>query len=978
MTEQVLVLPPETPIGNEGRYVVKSLLGQGGFSVVYLARDTMLGADVVVKEFYPKDIALRKDDAVGPRDDSFASAYADRLESFCSEAKLLAGLSGTPGIPSIRDVFKFNGTAYIVTAYTAGKSLAEYLDEKGGQIGWIKTSQILSPVAETLKILHGKGIIHKDISPSNILVTDNGGQLLDLGAAVSSERMLKHGYAPIELYSGNVSAGPAADIYSMAATAYKCLTGITPAQAVDRGLEDTLQPPSSAGSDISAEAEALLMNALAVRPGDRMSSDDELIKLFNIRTVTKAEPKTASRGNASGNHGSPKAAGSDGPTVVLPQEQAYQSTAEGEVTVVLDCSQVHDYTAYEQQPVTETPTPNPQSANKSSEMLNELAETFGKAPAKIREIINANPAKFKKIVMNVAILLFVVVVGATYYNTVYLKSFGVMYGKALDLYDRGNYQESSGQLEQTEYMHSNPDEKERNDISYLEALLALRGYPVILGEDPGCPSNVLAGPVSQENVWVTISKKFAEEGDMRHTTLLAELCFLGSQQDNDYFFSQIGLDQLKKCAKTIEEKKHGYQHMSELNKNISERLFASSRDGMDDSITDEAIAYMKKAGCSDEQCERARSNALAAKQNTLDTVAVNIANFTGVCNRICYYDRNYSVRMQYFEDAVKFLKGGASNKLADSIKRVDYETEGTPAVTLLSFDPSTRIAKFSTHEKIHKRDSEIYKDRFFEYLVEMNEPYLIVERKLNTDPIEKKPFAKGTVSSKTYLKRFPSMGNIRVSIANGNCPLTAGEEVLITGKVLAQMHIGFENWYRVYHKTYGIGWLPDYELANITDINPEELLSSHPKPQETDTVSAKQADSAAKPEETDTVSAEQANSLATQKETDTVGAEQADSPDTQQEADTVSAEQANSAAKPVEKTQEAKKPAEKNTVVKSAPAEKPKPKAKAKASKPSPTPQQTMPQQSGRMTLEQKAAQIRKEKAQREAAEKARIMQRAE
>lgn len=636
MSEHVLVLPPETPIGNEDRYVVKSVLGQGGFSIVYLARDTMLGTDVVVKEFYPKDIAARTDSGVGPRNESFVSVYASRLENFCSEAKLLTELAGTRGIPSIRDAFKFNGTAYIVMNYTTGNSLSEYLDEKGGQLGWIKTASVLTPVAEALKILHTKGIVHKDISPSNILVTDDGGVLLDFGSAASPERALKHGYAPIELYSNNILAGPATDIYSLAATAYKCLTGLTPNQAADRVVSDSLLLPSSVGSDISPDEEALLMKALAVRPDDRMSADDELIGLFHMRQVTKSQSAptpAAAKSEATAQTApvhktiQPKAAVSasaDGHTIVLPLGYIGPSITEGDVTVVLDCSELHDYS---EQVISSEPS-HPQigvDTEKAAAALKESGEKFGKAAEqagqqlgkvagqageKIAEAIKTNPAKFKKIATAV-IVIFVILMGGTYYyNNVYLNSFGVQYGKALDMYDEGDYRNSFWQLNRTVELHPDPNEKQQKDIDYLRVMLLFKGYPV---ED-----DVPLGTLPQPDDYIDFSMKLADDGDMRHMIMLAELCFQGSLERHEMFFKQIGFDRLKKYADTIAKENPNYRNLKDLNDNIAERFFIIARDKLDKSILDHAVEYMKKAGYSDSECERARKENERWIQRRLD------------------------------------------------------------------------------------------------------------------------------------------------------------------------------------------------------------------------------------------------------------------------------------------------------------------------------------------------------------------------
>lgn len=572
--------------------------------------------DVAVKEFYPKDIAVRTDGAVGARDESFVSVYANRLENFCSEAKLLTELAGTPGIPSIRDAFKFKGTAYIVTNYTVGKSLSEYLDGKGGRIGWVETASILTPAAEALKTLHDKGVIHKDISPSNILVTDNGGVLLDFGSAASSERTLKHGYAPIELYSNNVPAGASADIYSLAAAAYKCLTGITPVQAADRVVNDTLQLPSSAGSDISPEEEALLMKALAVRPGDRIS-DDDLIGLFRMRQTSKTQPipaQTAARSESTAQAASQiktaAPASADGHTIVVPAEYTGQSIMDGEVTVVMDCSELRDYS--EPEPL------QPQinvDMEKASAALKESGEKLGKAAgvageqlgrvagqvsAKVSETVKSDPAKFKKIAAAAVALLVILAGGYAYYNNIYLNSFGVQYGKSLDMYDDGNYRASFNQLNQTVYLHPDPNEKQMKDINYLVMLLMFRGHPVEDDDFLG----TLPGP--EGSVW-DFAFKYGDEGDLRYMKVIAESCAVGGTLEwREGNFAEVGFDRLKKYVDAIAEKDPDYGYLRDLNGNVSQRLFIITMDKLDKSILDEAIEYMKKSGASDAECARAR------------------------------------------------------------------------------------------------------------------------------------------------------------------------------------------------------------------------------------------------------------------------------------------------------------------------------------------------------------------------------------
>lgn len=711
MTEHVLVLPPGTPIGNDGRYIIQSVLGQGGFGIVYLAKDTLPDVDVtdvVVKEFYPKDIATRSRfrKEVGPRNEACASAYATRFESFCAEAKLLVDLAGYQGVAPVRDAFKYNGTGYIVFNYIPGsKSLAEYLDAKGGRLSWTETAFILTPIAEALQFMHCLYKYHKDVSPSNILVTKHGGVLIDFGSAVSKEVTVKDGYSPYELYDESPSFGSFTDVYSLAATAYKCITGITPPKATDRRINDTLLPPSAVGVDIPPEVETVLMSALASGMGgrppikdllnifngkykinvDKILAEIDLAKTQKTSAETQSEPKTtaqaqavthaaseqpvptpttpvpepdkaqatnpvqavgadsaaqtetqnasksdaaetASSGTAAHSVPKPTPASADGPTVVLYQEYISKNVADGEVTVVLDCSKMHDISDYTRQSAASKPVQPHISVDteKASAVLKESGEKFGKAAEqageqlgkaasqagqqlgkaaghageKISEAIKSNPAKFKKITIAVVALLVILVGGYTYYNTVYLNSFGVQYEKALDMYDSGDYRMSFAQLDHIAYMYPNPNEKELADINYLRVLLLFKGYTV---EDDD-----FLGTLSKPDDYIEFSKKLADAGDLRHMTMLAELCFMGSVDRHEMFYQDIGFDRLKKYADIIAEKDPDYQNMSRLNQNIADRLFIIAMDKLDKSIVEEAVVYMKKAGASDSNCAQAR------------------------------------------------------------------------------------------------------------------------------------------------------------------------------------------------------------------------------------------------------------------------------------------------------------------------------------------------------------------------------------
>lgn len=285
------ILPAGSLIGNNGRYSVKTHLGSGGFGITYLAEDTLLNINVAVKEFFPRNMAERHN-AVLPIP-GYEGIFAAGMKSFNEEAKLLASLINIPGVPHIRDTFLHGGTSYIVMDYIPGVSLSKYIENNGNQIGWIKTAEILAPIAAACKKLHEKNIVHRDITPANIIVADSGeSKLIDFGSAVMPDITLKPGYAPIELYGVEVKVTAATDIYYLAATAYKCLTGKVPPAAADRAISDTLVPPSALGFNIPSTAEAILMQALVVKPEDRIQNDDEIIKMFSLTAETSNAEET--------------------------------------------------------------------------------------------------------------------------------------------------------------------------------------------------------------------------------------------------------------------------------------------------------------------------------------------------------------------------------------------------------------------------------------------------------------------------------------------------------------------------------------------------------------------------------------------------------------------------------------------------------------------------------------------------------------
>ena len=278
-------LPPGTLLHQ--RYWVGAALGEGGFGITYAGLDTSLNLRVAIKEFFPSGFVTRLGTAspnVTEISDSEKTAFFKKGRmSFMREARALAQFAGSRGIVDVRDFFEENNTAYIVMEYLDGVTLKQYLKEHG-RLTPGETLELLSPVMESLVQLHRSNLIHRDISPDNIMITDNGVKLLDFGAArniggdqKSLSVMLKPGYAPEEQYRSKGVQGPWTDVYALCATIYHCITGVRPDESPDRMHNDSLQPPSMLGVCIDRSFEYTLLRGLAVQAEYRIQSVEALM-----------------------------------------------------------------------------------------------------------------------------------------------------------------------------------------------------------------------------------------------------------------------------------------------------------------------------------------------------------------------------------------------------------------------------------------------------------------------------------------------------------------------------------------------------------------------------------------------------------------------------------------------------------------------------------------------------------------------------
>lgn len=291
-------LPPRLLLN--GKYLIVRTLGEGGFGITYLAWDAVCGEKVAIKEYFPTGFvtrAPRSADVLYRKENRTAASRG--LKRFTAEARILAEVQGLSGIVSVLDYFCENETAYIVMEYLDGISLKKYVAKKGGRLPVSDVLGIMRPIMDSLIPVHEKGLIHRDISPDNIIITKNGKvKLIDFGAAKqtniegkSLSIVLKQGFAPEEQYRTHGEQGPWTDVYALAATIYYCITGQMPPESIQRLVKDTIMRPSELGVKIATSRENALMKALSVYKKNRY----ETVKQFAAALYRK--PRADSAGN---------------------------------------------------------------------------------------------------------------------------------------------------------------------------------------------------------------------------------------------------------------------------------------------------------------------------------------------------------------------------------------------------------------------------------------------------------------------------------------------------------------------------------------------------------------------------------------------------------------------------------------------------------------------------------------------------------
>ncbi len=229
------------------RYVVGKVLGCGGFGITYIAWDNRLQRPVAIKEFFSNALSTRNqgETVVSCYNEKSAKYFNDGVRKMLDEGKRLSKFHRNENIVDVYDYFEENNTAYIVMEYLEGCDLKKHLEENG-RMSPEKAINIIIPVLNALSDMHRENLIHRDVSPDNIYLCDNGTvKLLDFGSArlavqdaeKSISVMVKHGYAPKEQYASRSKQGPWTDVYAVCATLYKMITGELPIESIERETE---------------------------------------------------------------------------------------------------------------------------------------------------------------------------------------------------------------------------------------------------------------------------------------------------------------------------------------------------------------------------------------------------------------------------------------------------------------------------------------------------------------------------------------------------------------------------------------------------------------------------------------------------------------------------------------------------------------------------------------------------------------------
>lgn len=311
----VSTLPQQTRTGSANcldigtrvaEFEITDIVGEGGFGTVYLALDHSLQRTVALKEYMPPALASRgRDKNVVVRSKRHQETFDAGLKSFINEARLLAQFDH-PALIKVHRFWEENNTAYMAMRFYEGRTLKDIISDEPAMMTETWWKSVLKPILEALDVLYDVQILHRDISPENIMIQPGGEPvLLDFGAARQLIQnmtqaltvILKPGYAPIEQYADDPSLkqGPWTDIYALCAVVYSTIAKKAPPASVARLIKDPMQPLSQ--DDYPGYSRQFLFaisKGLAVKPVDRPQTIAEFSRLLGLDKLERRSSGTSS------------------------------------------------------------------------------------------------------------------------------------------------------------------------------------------------------------------------------------------------------------------------------------------------------------------------------------------------------------------------------------------------------------------------------------------------------------------------------------------------------------------------------------------------------------------------------------------------------------------------------------------------------------------------------------------------------------
>ena len=293
-------LQPNTTLQG-GKYRIERVLGQGGFGITYLARNTVFDIDVAIKEFFMKDENNRDGSSVTMPNTTKQELFHGQMEKFKKEAKRMVAIKNVH-IVGVQDLFEENGTAYYVMDYVDGESLAQRLKRTGKAMSEKKVREILPQILDALKAVHDAGMWHLDLKPANIMLDKSGNvKLIDFGASkqlnaqkggatTSTAISYTNGYAPREQMEQNYDKfGPWTDIYALGATLYNLLTKNRPPMPsdIDDDISEDKHEALPFPATTSTEMKQLVVQMMQTNRMKRPQSIDEIVIPAPTKTHTK-------------------------------------------------------------------------------------------------------------------------------------------------------------------------------------------------------------------------------------------------------------------------------------------------------------------------------------------------------------------------------------------------------------------------------------------------------------------------------------------------------------------------------------------------------------------------------------------------------------------------------------------------------------------------------------------------------------------